>query len=63
MLEHLLDLASRNHVDLTGYNQHGYKKDSSAVITALKLQSIIAKALDNKKDYKITSLDLRHRLT
>ena len=41
MLEHLLDLASRNHVDLTGYNQHGYKKDSSAVPTALKLQSII----------------------
>ena len=52
MLEHLLDLASRNHVDLTGYNQHSYKKDSSSVTTALKLQSIIAKALDNNKDHE-----------
>ena len=52
-LWHLWHLADSNKVDLTGENQHGFKKERSIVSAALQLQSQISRALD-----VLSSLDL-----
>ena len=58
ILGHLWDLANSENIDLTGENQHGFKKEKSTVSAALHLQSTISRALDNNNYYALASLDL-----
>lgn len=51
-------VASDNKVDMTGVNQHGFKKGHSTTSLALKLQNKLANALDEKKLAITLSLDL-----
>ena len=54
----MLKISKSQNVDLTGDSQHGFKKNRSTVTAALKLQFTIARALDDKKYFVLTSIDL-----
>ena len=58
ILGHLWKLAETNNINLTGENQHGFKKEKSTITAALQLQSTIARALDDNNYYVLASLDL-----
>ena len=45
-------------MDLTGENQHGFKKERSTTSAALQLQSLISRALDENNYYVLSSIDL-----
>ena len=47
-----------NNADLTGKQQHGFKKGKSTTSLALQLQSLIARALDDDNFVLMASLDL-----
>ena len=47
-----------NEADITGENQHGFKHERSTSTLAVKLQSLIARALDEDKYVLVASLDL-----
>ncbi len=58
ILKRLESIAEENNVDLTGEQQHGFKKKRSTITAGLTLQSIISRSLD-KDDYLVmSSLDL-----
>jgi hypothetical protein len=58
ILKRLESIAEENNVDLTGEQQHGFKKNRSTITAGLTLQSIISRSLD-KDDYAVmSSLDL-----
>ena len=44
--------------DLTGLNQHGFKKGSSTLTSGLVIQTALAKALDHGNFVLLASLDL-----
>ena len=47
-----------NKIDLTGKNQHGFKRNKSTATAGALLQSIIARAADEKNYVLMASLDL-----
>ena len=47
-----------NNVDLTGKEQHGFKKGRGTASAGLQLQSLIARALDDDEFVAMASLDL-----
>ena len=51
-------LESTNKLDLTGKRQHGFKKTKSTSTAGTLLQSMIARAVDNKCYAVMASLDL-----
>ena len=51
-------LEAMNQVDLTGINQHGFKKKRSTATLGIQLQSLIATALDGDEYVGMASLDL-----
>ena len=46
ILGHLWDLANSENIDLTGENQHGFKKNRSTTTVSQAIQSALAGALD-----------------
>jgi hypothetical protein len=58
ILKRILQIQDEEEVDLTGSNQHGFKKKHSTATLSLKLQSQIARALDSGSYAMTASLDL-----
>ena len=58
ILKQLLQISKNNNIDLTGDSQHGFKQDRSTITTALNIQSIISRAIDENNFYVLASLDL-----
>ena len=58
ILKRIIDLQNSNNVDLTGDQQHGFKKNKSTATAGLLLQSIIAKHVDKNELVAMASLDL-----
>ena len=46
ILKRILEIQESNNVDITGKNQHGFKKNRSTLTLGIQLQSLIARALD-----------------
>ena len=58
ILRQINEIAEENKVDITNTRQHGYKKNKVTLTLGLELQSIIARALDEKNHVLMASLDL-----
>ena len=58
LLKRLEEIAKENNVDLTGNNQHGFKKERSTITAGLAIQSEIARELDSDNFTAMSSLDL-----
>lgn len=58
MLKRMLKVAEESGVDLTGEEQHGFKKNRSTVTAGLSLQHAISSALDEGQIAGCVSLDL-----
>ena len=58
ILIRLQKLEKINNIDLTGKNQHGFKKNKSTATLGIQLQSLIARALDEDEYVGMASLDL-----
>ena len=58
ILQRIKKLDKFNNVDLTGKSQHGFKHKHSTKTAGLKLQSIIARALDGDNYALMATLDL-----
>ena len=54
----LEEIEKENNIDLTGYEQHGFKKKRSTVTAGLTLQTIIAREMDMDSYVAMSSLDL-----
>ena len=53
-----MKLKKYNKVDLTGANQHGFKRNHSMMTAGLSIQSALARALDQSHFALMASLDL-----
>ena len=58
ILKRLNDIETQFYIDLTNKSQHGFKKNHSTNSAALKLQSVLASALDGGNYAAMASLDL-----
>ena len=54
----LWEVSDEAKVDLTSKTQHGFKPNRSTISTALTIQSMISRALDEDRYAAIASLDL-----
>ena len=58
ILKRIQKLELLNNVDITGQNQHGFKKNKSTSTLGILLQSLVARALDEDKHCIMASVDL-----
>ena len=58
ILKRLEEIGEENGINLTGEQQHGFKKNRSTITAGLTLQSILANALDEDEYAVMSSLDL-----
>ena len=58
VLKRMLEIAKESEADLTGAEQHGFKKNRSTVTAGLSLQHTISSALDEGQIAGCVSLDL-----
>ena len=58
ILKQIQKIETLNQIDITGKNQHGFKKKKSTATLGLQLQSIIARALDEGDHVLMASIDL-----
>ncbi len=58
ILKRILDIEKDSNTDITGVNQHGFKKARSTSTLTTKIQSLIAGALDEDNYVLLASLDL-----
>ena len=58
ILARIQKLEILNNIDITGENQHGFKKDKSTSTLGIQIQSIIARALDEDNHTIMASIDL-----
>ena len=58
ILKRIQSIELESKIDLTGNQQHGFKKNKSTTTLALQLQSLIARALDDDNYVLMASLDL-----
>ena len=58
ILKRILEIQTKHKVDLTGNNQHGFKKSRSTSTLSIQLQSMIARAMDEDQYGMVASLDL-----
>jgi hypothetical protein len=54
----LEQIGEDNNVDITGEQQHGFKKNRSTITAGLTIQSIISREMDEDKFVVMSSLDL-----
>ena len=57
-MQRITEIGDLNNIDLTGVNQHGFKRKRSTSTAGLEIQSEIARALDSNKYSIMASLDL-----
>ena len=58
ILKRLLEIQDENNCDITGLNQHGFKRGRSTCTLSIEIQNLIARALDEDKTVLLASLDL-----
>ena len=58
ILNRIIEIEDENDVDLTGKNQHGFKRNHSTATAGLSIQSKLARAMDKGKYGAMASLDL-----
>ena len=58
ILKRILEIQDTNNCDITGINQHGFKKNKSTSTLSLEIQNLISRALDEDKLVLLASLDL-----
>ena len=58
ILKRIQSIELANDVDITGKQQHGFKKCKSTTTLALQIQSLIARALDEDNHVLMASIDL-----
>ena len=58
ILKRILDIQEEAKIDLTGVNQHGFKKNKSTSTLSVELLSMIARAIDNDECVMVCSIDL-----
>ena len=58
ILKRILELQDSNNVDITGVDQHGFKKGRGTSTLSIQLQSLIARALNEGEFVLVSSLDL-----
>ena len=58
ILKRILEIQESQSVDITGENQHGFKKRRSTATLSLSIQSMIASVLEDDCDALMASLDL-----
>ena len=58
VLRRIMEVEKENGVDLTGNEQHGFKKCKSTTTAGLVIQSIISRALDENNHILMSSVDL-----
>ena len=58
ILSRIKSLEQLNNVDITGVNQHGFKKNKSTSTLGIQIQSLIARALDEDNHAIMASIDL-----
>jgi hypothetical protein len=54
----IIEIQDENELDLTGQNQHGFKRGKSTATLSIDLQSCITRALDNDECVMVSSLNL-----
>jgi len=54
----LEEIGEENNIDITGEQQHGFKKNRSTITAALTIQSIISREMDENNYVVMSSLDL-----
>ncbi len=54
----LEQIAEENNVDITGEQQHGFKKNRSTITAGLTIQLIISREMDGDNFIVMSSLDL-----
>ena len=57
-MKRIQTLEIENKIDITGKQQHGFKKNKSTMTLALQIQSLVARALDDDNYVLMASLDL-----
>ena len=58
MLHELKQLQDENKINITGIEQHGFKKGKSTLALGLEIQLLISRALDDSNFVLAASLDL-----
>jgi hypothetical protein len=58
ILKRLEEIGEENNIDLTGVQQHGFKKKRSTTTASLTLQSLLSRKMDQSKFASMASLDL-----
>ena len=58
ILKRILSIEKINDVDITGKEQHGFKRNKSTTTLSLQIQSLISRALDEDKHVLMASIDL-----
>ena len=58
ILKRILSIEKMNDVDITGKQQHGFKRNKSTTTLSLQIQSLISRALDEDKHVLMASIDL-----
>ena len=58
ILNRIMEIQKENNVDLSGVEQHGFKKFKSTASAGLIIQSLIARAMDSNKYALMASIDL-----
>ena len=58
ILKRLANIEILNNIDLTGKQQHGFKRNKSTSTLTIQLQSLIARALDEDNHALMASIDL-----
>lgn len=58
ILKRILEIQEENNVDLTGKNQHGFKRGHSTSTLSADIQSLISRALDEDEYVLLASIDL-----
>ena len=58
ILRRIQSIELQNNVDITGKQQHGFKKCKSTATLALQIQSLVARALDDDNYVLMASIDL-----
>ena len=51
-------IGEENNIDITGEQQHGFKKNRSTITAGLTIQSIISRKMDEDNFVVMSSLDL-----
>ena len=58
ILKRIMQIECLSGIDLTGKQQHGFKRNKSTATLSLQLQSLIARALDDDNHALMASIDL-----